>query len=531
MEAFLAQLYKTVNNLQGLRHPVWQREFSYLHDQDMIELADSALHSISTSGARIIFVAETGASPYADICQKIASLKDLKLIWKRIKFPREPKESIFVVLAHFLREEESQHPLTVKQVAQLTADGWIEKNLADVSRLNCLREICSRMPPDFFATDPPDVMALLTQLSYQCSSNFQKATAVVFADTEIAGLLSQPVIYFDEYIDSGTTFRNALTYLRCFRNTLDLQTVSYYIRPPAARLHNRVRHACYTEEDKPACFDRGAYPYENRIDLIGHYYFITNQTYRRIEVASLCDQQNQLWRQGPGGLFDMRIDCRPPEHGRNNLAKQFSNEPSARRSGFENHDDFCDLLHQIITRNCLLPQLQKQFSIDQVAHFITNEHIMRYCLYRLEQITGFPETAEFLFQLFDMYGPAWTPMPVSFHFDFWHAFEGFDSLIEQLPEFSQLIHSYRNCRTSVLDHVATICTTRRQTWLTEINNKLENIYGQQHQRGSDRSSAAIESIERKDHRHFHGVKREDRSLDRRSPTQTDTRVPATRSHL
>lgn len=488
MKVGLETLYPPVHNLRGLTHPLWQRQFSYLTDEQLFPMAESAVDKIIRSGLQQIIVAETGASPYAEICERIAILKGHTLKWRRVKFQREPGESIFPTLASFLTSAEAQE--------QIIVESQFVGPYRQLSRVDALREICKHMPFDLFKNDPPNILALLDGIASDAPNEFQTATAAVFAGTKFADLLSAPFVYFDEYIDSGTTFRNALTFFRCFVNATDLRTLSYYISPPAAKAHPRVLHTEFTSADKPDCFATGAYPYENRIDLIGHYYFINSSTFQRVELKELIEHffPNETQAAGRG-----------------------SSHKEPKNSAEQSTTAFLEAVYRFAQHCSLLPYVRSKFTEKQVHGYIGISDTVRYCLYHFEQACGRPDTAEFLFQLFDMYGPAWTPMPVSFHFDFWNGFGHLPSYIEEQQEFRALLDAYAHCRAALLSGSAEICIRRRNAWLTNIHTNLEKRYGQQHERHTGKDPSFCIN-ERKSHRHFHGTKRKDSRVDSRPST-------------
>jgi len=121
--------------------------------------------------------------------------------------------------------------------------------------------------------------------------------------------------------------------------------------------------------------------------------------------------------------------------------------------------------------------LRPRFEIDDVRKYLTTDHILRYCLWWLEKRVGEETCAEFLFQLYDMYGPAWSPTPTSYHFDFWQGFETLGPLFEGAADFERLERAYLYHRSSILKSAADLCVSRRREWLNRINTLVEERYG------------------------------------------------------
>jgi hypothetical protein len=98
----------------------------------------------------------------------------------------------------------------------------------------------------------------------------------------------------------------------------------------------------------------------------------------------------------------------------------------------------------------------------------------------MEKQLGEPLLAEFLFQMSDMYGPAWTPMPVAFHLDFWQGIARLEEEFFACPESAQLASAYIKIRCELLARIGTICQERRQAWLDEIDRQVEEGYYSKH---------------------------------------------------
>jgi hypothetical protein len=436
----LEELYGEVDNLSGLVHPSWQRSFEYMDEQAAVALAEKITEAIAATGMQLVLVSQTGAHPLAEICQKIALRRGYKLVWKPVKFPREPMRNILPVLSHYLSPHEKLTRLSARAVQALRYNvlssslPWSQ----DDTRLEALERVCGSMPEQLFAGGPADLRLLLLGIGSVRQTPFQSACSIVFEGTEIANQLAQPFIYLDEYIDSGTTFRNTLAFLRCFAPQPLLRTVSYFINLAEYKNYDPVVFTHISAPKRPEIFEAGAYPYENRIDLIGHFYRIASGEFELFEVQRICDRFRE----------------------------------QSERSSMS----FLSQLSEIVSDCHVYDAVTACFSLPEVRKFVTRDHVLRYCLFKLEQKTGSPRTAEFLYQLFDMYGPAWSPMPVDFHFDFWSGFEQADQAIEQVLSADSLVQEYVSCRGNLLYEAARICTQRRKTWQELIDKKLEEIY-------------------------------------------------------
>ena len=464
----LEKLYGEVDNLSGLEHPQWRCGFRYMNACTTIDLARAIYNSICNAGFSTVVVSETGASPLAEICAEVDAFEKRSIKFVPVKLPREPQSCILPVLRHFLSESERSAKLTAEQVKQLRRSRFVLSANIDITdaddRLSALEKVVSLTPNDFISSESPNVADLLSTITKGSSSTFQQAVSIVFQGSETGNSFSKPFVYLDEYIDSGTTLRNAIAYFRCFAPNPEFKVASYCLNLPRSvrsgmsseraqslsSAEAAVLYTRYRNEDKPGCFDDGAYPYENRVDLIGHYYRIDSRDYVKKT------------------LVDILEECR-------------SNEELA---GAGDVEKFLSTLRAVVGGH-LCDWVLARFELDEVKTLIQPEHIMRRCLFELEQKIGTADMAEFLFELFDMYGPAWTPMPVSFHFDFWNGFENFEDVFAATPQFALLCAEYRECRESLLTRLAEVCLVRRNDWLKDVRRQLEEHYGQGQSIGSN----------------------------------------------
>lgn len=425
----LEQLYGAPDNLKGLVHPACNRNFRYFSDSEMIPLAVTAASTIRTSGIDRVVVAETGAAPYAFLCDQLLGAARKSISWLYMKFPRDPVQTIFPVLDYYLSDDEREQQI---RISSQTEYDDLEQNSGTWTRSQLLRAICARMPSQFFREGKADIDALLDTLDLPAQMPFQRAVSCALEGTAISTFLKKPFIYFDEYIDSGTTFRNAIQFFRCFTPAPQLKTVTYFINVDEAT-HKRILHTSFPPPGRPDCYYAGAYPYENRVDLIGYFYRLSQHCYVKTTVDSFISDKAQ---------------------------------PTT--------EEFLLSLQSAIRSTALTQLVLSRLTIDQLKATVTQNDVMRYCLWCLEKETGSPDGAEFLFQLFDMYGPAWSPMPTDFHFDFWKAFDRTDDYFESMSGHKTLLDTYRNVREALLHQIATICKARRGAWLENVQDLLGN---------------------------------------------------------
>ncbi len=436
-------LFEEVDNLTAFVHPNTGRSYRYLSDRGVLESAERLTQGLIDTGIRNVVVSETGAAPFAEVCDRIARRHGVEFRWMPMKIPREPMGNIFPLLRFYLRDPERRAILAPAQSKALSTTPFVRQQKISIgqgiTREEALSRVCQSMPPDFFSEEPTSPAELLLEIESASPSDFQRAVQIVLQGTWFSQVLDSPFLYFDEYIDSGTTLRNALAFFRCFATRLRMKTASYFINCSYTSGYDKIAFTLFDKDTRFDGYALGPYPFENRVDLIGHFYTITGEAYERTEVASIS----------------RRFDFAPPSEA----------------------DSFLQRLQAFAHEHRLMEQLAPRFTLEDVRRYVTEAHLLRHCLWWLERRVGEENCAEFLFQIYDMYGPAWSPMPTSYHFDFWRGFEAIGPVFEAAPDFERIERAYLYHRSSILKAAADLCVSRRREWLNRVNTLVEEMYG------------------------------------------------------
>ncbi|MFH1638354.1 MAG: hypothetical protein ABIB71_08065 [Candidatus Woesearchaeota archaeon] len=398
----IRDLYGAVDNLECFVHPSYKRRFSFMSDDMVLDVARIMADKIKDSCYKSIVVSETGATLLANICEELVGDN---AEWTYIKFPREPVDDIFPVLNFYLTKEES------------------EEHVSGRPRGEALLEICSNIPNQALLQKKRSLDDIFKGLCLGSKNKWQEEVSSLFEGTRIANVLRGPFIYFDEYITSGTTLQNAETYFGYLAKSPEFKTLSYYLNTDRGR-HERVLFSLFDRKSQLECFSKGAYPFENRIDLVGHYYN-PGRSFRKTYIQDIRLKYAEA-KQETSGL----LEC--------------------------------------LSRNIgsLSDVVRKNSAIRDVASFISKEHMMRYFLFKLEDASY---TNEFLWQLFEMYAPAWYPLPIEYHIGFMNAFRKCDDAFECTKEMRVL---YAESRGTVLKEISAECIKRRENWLKRLSEML-----------------------------------------------------------
>lgn len=370
----LESLYGSVDNLSHFVHPEYNRRFSFMTQVEVIQLAVTVVDAIHTSGLKTIIVSESGASPLANICEVIAKKRGYNWRWVYVKFPREPITNIFSLLRYYLTGEERKN----------------------------------RKP---------------------------QKNAAMFEGTTIEKQLKGDCLFFDEYIDSGTTLRNALQYLPLLFKDIHIQIGAYYINLNNVPLGCSVAFHLYDQTSKEHCFADGVYPFENRIDLIGYWYTITETTMKKTPFVD----------------------------------KKYTVENEYEVA------QFIELLLSKLSNTNVIKKIKHHISNKQLQSYLTKNHLLLFVLYLLEQkVSGLRPSTELMLQLFEMYAPIWSPLPDDFHIEFVSAFEALRSEIISSQEFTEAIHSYKHIRSFLIRYIHHVMYTRHRQYVSSINNLISS---------------------------------------------------------
>lgn len=411
------QLYGEVDNLTEFVHPVYQRTFDFLPDEKLLESAQQMAGRIERSGYRNVVVSETGARPLAYVCERLLEQSGTKVQWTYIKFPREPTGNIFPLVRFYLTEEERKEKVHGK------------------TREEALRGISAAMPSSTLVSQRKPLSKILQEVGKNDQNEWQKKIAKILQGTTIADTLEQPFLFFDEYIDSGATLQNSHRYFNCFTGEVDFKTLSYYIHIGTSSKFERIFFSEFDQDTQLECYIRGAYPFENRVDLIGYYYFIDGDSYIRRSLEDLVEMFKEHAQSDPSSLLqDLTV---------------------------------------VVGQGNLVEAVKEQANIAAVARFLDENHVVRYYISALEQATNNHGPAhEFLWQLFEMYGPIWSPLPDEYHLDFLQAFEQTKDELKTIPDFEKLKEKYEESRAAILIQAAETSLKRKDSWLMRIDNLL-----------------------------------------------------------
>lgn len=447
VEAFQSAISYLYNKPDTLSHfNTKECSYTFLSNKQTVSLTARLAGRIEKSPYEKVLVAETGASPIAEICDVLLQRTTKDVEWQCIKVPREPVKNILHPLIHYLTEEERKEKLPQNSLERLTndlqtvgVDETLIVTLPQMSREEILRFLTKQIPIDEYNHELPSLPELLRQLPTREQSQMQTIVSHVTQDCRFPRFLQNPFLYFDEYIDSGKTLQQTDIFMNFLAKTPDYKTLSYYVFIAYPQHFSVVFSTLYSHDTREECYRLGAYPFENRIDLIGHFYAISDDFFKRISVTELPVSSEQITEQD---------------------GKRLLTE-----------------LNSVIKKEKLLDIVVNGLENSEVKSFVKNEHVLRFLFYLLEkEISGDSEVSQFLWQCFDMYGPCWSPLPDRFHLDY---YKGFSELERNLPKDSlqNCLELYRSCRSAILVAITQEFDKRRAAWQRDTKALIKEEYG------------------------------------------------------
>lgn len=416
----MERLFGCVDNLNMFIHPKFNESFKFMDDKQSIELARKILNKFKESGYENIVVIESGTSPLIAIIKKLKEYKDCSFKITQIKIPRDLD---FNLLEWF------NTYLSVEELKEL-----ILYNEKSISRYEALREISNKFSlEDFVGNDKFTIYDSVNNLKEY--NNSTEDFIKVLNGTKMYELFNKPFLLFDEYINAGTIIRNFNGIVRLFNMNPKFKLSAFCMFLDNPKEYEKIAFTLYDNSSELECYRNGAYPFENRIDLIGYYYYISKKEFMKVSLEELKQELE--------------------EYDNNSEVNLFYNK-----------------LNEFIEGNNLLEKLKDNFEEEQVKNYVSNKDIIRFIFkYIDEKIYGKNKYSDFLDQVFELYAPSWSPMPVIFHLDYWNGFEKTLSEIDDLC--LKIEEEYKLNRFTIIKIALNSLEKNYLLWKESIDKELE----------------------------------------------------------
>lgn len=415
----MEKLFGEVDNLTMFVHPEFNEKFEFMNERQSIKLAQEILSKIIKTKIKNIVVIESGTSPLIAIIKKLKEYENAKINLYQIKIPRNLNFNLYEWFKTYLEKEELEEIITYKQ--------------KQMKRREILKILCKKVNLEKIVGKEKFTIydSIKNEKQYSYNQEFKE----MLKGTKLYEIFNNPFLLFDEYINAGTIIRNFHVISGLFTNKPNFKIAAYCMFLDNPEDYEKIAFTLYSNHTELEAYKSGAYPFENRIDLIGYYYFITENYFEKIYLEDLQQEVESLVTNTDITKF------------------------------------YCYLNNWII-KNELLEKLKDNLQEKQVKQYVTNEDMMRFIFqYMDEKIYGKNKYADFLDQVFELYAPAWSPMPINFHIDYWNGFEKIKQEIDKIV--LEIEKEYKQNRFAIIELALKELNRHKSKWEEKINKKME----------------------------------------------------------
>lgn len=415
----MEKLFGKVDNLNMFTHPKFNEKFKFMNEKQSMELAKEVLNRFVKTKIKNIVVIESGTSPLIAIIKKLEEYKKAKINIYQIKIPRNLNFNLYEWFKTYLKKQELEETITYKQ--------------KQIKRNEILKILCKEV--DLEKNVGKEKFTIYDSIKNEKQYIYNQEVKEALKGTKLYEIFNNQFLIFDEYINAGTIIRNFNIICALFTNKPDFKISAYCMFLDNPENYKKIAFTLYSNNTELQAYKNGAYPFENRIDLIGYYYFITEKHFAKIYLEDLQQEVKCL---------TTNIDI----------------------------TKFYNYLNNLIIKNELLKKLKDNLQEKQVKQYVTNEDIMRFIFkYMDEKIYGKNKYADFLDQVFELYAPAWSPMPISFHIDYWNAFEKIKQEVDKTV--LEIEQEYKKDRFAIIESALKELRSHKEKWEERINKKME----------------------------------------------------------
>ena len=236
----------------------------------------------------------------------------------------------------------------------------------------------------------------------------------ILRETTLYDIFSNQFIFFDEYILSGTVLRNFNFYAKLICKDVNYKIGAYMIFTKNIEKYKQIQFSIYSEETEIEAYKNGVYPFEDRIDIIGYFYYIDKDNYKKINVKDLANEYDE---------------------NENEIEK------------------FIDKIYKFIEEYDILNLIKQKCKKEDLKEYFNKEDIVRYILKCLEENISIKSIdANFIKELFELYSPIWIPMPKEYHYEYWKTFVRIQSKIDEFV--NENLEKYKTLRKSFISKLA-----------------------------------------------------------------------------
>lgn len=102
----IEDIYGKVDKIRNLTLVENGKKFRLMENDEIIDLARTIVDKIEKTKYRTVIISESGATPIANICMKIADSKKLNIKWFPFKTPRQTNVNLYEIIKFYLSSKE-----------------------------------------------------------------------------------------------------------------------------------------------------------------------------------------------------------------------------------------------------------------------------------------------------------------------------------------------------------------------------------------------------------------------------------------
>lgn len=421
----IENIYGEVDKLY--KYSYQNNKYKYMTEKQLIHTANKILENIQNTGVRQIIVSECGTYPLVYICKKIAEKEKLSINWFFFKTPRNQNIKIKNILLYYLSDSEKKTKLNVigNSKKLLTREEAIIQTLGEI-RLIDIIDINKQIKPE----------VAIENIGKIENKEIHNKINDILTGTKLHEIFNKEFIFFDEYVHIGTILNNFNNYASIISKKPNYRLGAYctYVNEPGR--YEQIAFSLYGLDNLEKCFLDGVYPFEDRLDILGYFYYINENEYKKVELNKLKEK------------FDSKVENK------------------------EMLQDFVSKLNDMINKYNILKKLKNDIKEKNVAENVDNKDILRYMLKELEYLnSGDSEYYQVLNEIFETYAPMWLPLPETFHWSYWEGFEINKQAI--LNIINNYVEEYKKVRNQIFLEVIDNCNQKKEKWKEKINEMIK----------------------------------------------------------
>lgn len=390
-------IVEEVDNLGPFLHPVTKRHYRYMAPVEVNGLVEELFRVVAELKDLPLVSVESGAYPLGKLLAARLGIDQF-----RVKVPRLVDSNLNKYILFMLTADECSQLLSDAELAEIgrLADNENLQPFTASTREEAVRHFSHYLQQPA----PKDMVEAVSSYDTARVGSLVAIFNIILGGTTWSEMLAQPFLLLEEFVTSGTVLSVLNKLFALFNSGFAYSLVSYSFNMPRETtpsfLHYSVLYG--SPWDQPR-----AYPFENRLDLLGFYYTETGDELIRTNLAGTGDK---------------------------------SGDPSAAMFSVE--------LEALIVENDVVQSINQFMKLEPLRDYNNVNHALRFALFLLEK-RDVPRS--FWGQLFEMYAPSWSPLPISFHLDFVGAYYQAQWLI---PLLEPLLSSYKLVADELLNQAA-----------------------------------------------------------------------------